>query len=283
MLYLHVLSVLTVSCAFSVAVRIQSVSEAKEELLSRERRATGTPIKPRTGVFGNGTTLIFTTPCVRMETSNPIQIQVYGPHDVRSKWEVDDEIFAENSTITLTESGCPSEDNNGTAFFVVDVSGIQSNASTKQATFRFDFAHDSFYWWITNITLKATFDGVNGTQTNNWDLRPQDTFGDRGYAYLCQDQYAFTSDYGEQMAGLQFPQIILKPFLNATNNASVFGDATFFQPCEYAFTIPLWMATVTGLIMALILALGISMLVGIKTPDRFDDPKTSKLLSVPSE
>ena len=65
-----------------------------------------------------------------------------------------------------------------------------------------------------------------------------------------------------------------------------FVNGTHFDPienCEYAFGIGIWMGILTALIMAVILGFGISMLASIRNMDRFDDPKTSKLLSVPNE
>jgi hypothetical protein len=273
---------LLVCSAVVSAIKVQSVSEAKEGILSRLKREASTapaPNKRDSGTFGNET-FIFKTDCVLMEASD-VRIWVKMP-DAKD-FELDEDL--ENATFTLSGGqNCESSSNNatGTTDLTVTFGDFDHNSKITEASFTFEFTQDVYNWWISNITLDVKFKNASKAEGFSGALETQDLGAGRGYAYLCQDQNSFMSPYeGEsvQQAGLLFGSLIVQPFINVANG-SRYGE---LEPCEYAFTIPLWMATVTGLIMSVILALGISMLASIRTMDRFDDPKTSKLLSVPSE
>lgn len=56
-------------------------------------------------------------------------------------------------------------------------------------------------------------------------------------------------------------------------------DFTFGQVnyCQGFFTSGIWMAIMTSLLLALILAMGVTFLCNINTMDRFDDPKGKPL------
>ena len=66
-----------------------------------------------------------------------------------------------------------------------------------------------------------------------------------------------------------------EPFVNHTRDH--FGDDVW--DCIGFFTIPIWMAIISTIVLMIILFYGLTMIANIKTMDRFDDPK-GKTISV---
>lgn len=79
--------------------------------------------------------------------------------------------------------------------------------------YRMIFTRDTFSWWISNFTLKASYKGNSSAGTVNFDdsLYTQDIGAGIGFAYMCQDQYIFISGYqpGETQGGLLFDDLIV--------------------------------------------------------------------------
>lgn len=61
----------------------------------------------------------------------------------------------------------------------------------------------------------------------------------------------------------------IQPF-NSTNHTYAFGDA---YDCVGFTTAPIWSGLFVTFILVLIMTFGLTMMMEIKTMDRFDDPK----------
>ncbi|OQV24252.1 hypothetical protein BV898_01792 [Hypsibius exemplaris] len=261
------------------AVKVKSVAEAREDLLDRQERATQKGNSTEgVGIFGNTSIIWSVENCLLMETTAVgLQVQQLDKKDKSLH-----AVLQFNNSDSTVDGECTGTVENGTqtANIVVKFTGTGSENNVTDASFQMVFTGDRFNWILTNLTLSATFyDLVNKTHETLTDvaLNTRELFASRGASYYCTDQPGFQVHYGSQIVTLYFIDLILEPFANTSLGFSP------IENCEYAFGIGIWMGIITALVMGLILGLGISMLASIRNMDRFDDPKTSKLLSVPSE
>jgi V-type H+-transporting ATPase S1 subunit len=262
------------------AVKVQSIADAKEAFYSRYERASGSdPSSNLNSIVLSNDSLVFNHSCILMEVE---MIKIWARPQGSVSLILDQDIS--RSTYVVSGPDCFNSLVNGSAAMTVTFSNI-ANSTISSASFTMTFTKDYFNWFLTGLNMDVTYTNKTGTITvNNITLSTEDLFASNDASYYCKEPtitnfvtpIPFTDPASQY--GLMFGEVIFQPFLNST------GD-TFspVEPCEYAFTIGLWMAVISGLTMLIILFFGVTMLESIRTMDRFDDPKTSKLLSVPSE
>lgn len=77
--------------------------------------------------------------------------------------------------------------------------------------------------------------------------------------------------FAQIAASLTFRRFQVQPFANE-------GKFVESSDCSVWFTLPIWMSLIIILILLTILYSGVSALVSITTPDRFENPKNRPLV-----
>ncbi|GAU93394.1 hypothetical protein RvY_05343 [Ramazzottius varieornatus] len=266
-------------------ITFKSLSEAQEEFLVRQLRRVTTDgdesrgtVTLEKGIFGNETIVLDEPDCFRMETTG-MYVTAQNP---TSSTKTLHEVLPVNPTLQAT---CEGTRGNGTVSVTIDFPATTGgNSSIRVATVHMTIESHQFQWMVTNLTMTLHFASTNNN--TECDMVPLENrlWATPGNSYYCPDQYRYPFQTLGSRSETSCP-LHLSLFVENLIMEPFYQNGTFseVESCEYAFTTPLWMAVATALIMGVILFLGISMLASIKTMDRFDDPKTSKLLSVPNE
>ncbi|XP_022915101.2 V-type proton ATPase subunit S1 [Onthophagus taurus] len=139
-------------------------------------------------------------------------------------------------------------------------------------TFKFGFDPTldvGTYWYFESVDL------VQGT-TYSFKV-PNKVYPPRRFSYQCTSQ-VFETTNGDR---LSFKNLQIQPFQEAQDvNNFKFGDAYF---CV-GFTSPaIWSGIFITFLLATIMAIGLMMMMDMKTMDRFDDPKGKTIVVNVSE
>lgn len=124
------------------------------------------------------------------------------------------------------------------------------------------------YWALTNITVEQG--GKNIT------LRTKKINPPASFSYQCTSQ-VFADSTGKNKWTLKNWQV--QPFVNEQNHTA-FGDPYF---CVGFTSVPIWSGLFVTFILATIMAVGLMMMLDMKTMDRFDDPKGKTIIVNTSE
>jgi len=77
---------------------------------------------------------------------------------------------------------------------------------------------------------------------------------------------------------ISFSNLQLQPF-DTANGKMIYNHVD----CNNWFTVPILLGLTVFFLLVILLLYGFYMVAGITTPDRFDDPRISKLLQIPQE
>lgn len=135
--------------------------------------------------------------------------------------------------------------------------------------FTFNASRSVGYWELAKLLV-----AYNNTEyALNSSLA--DVYAPHAFSYHCGDQ-VFTNSKDFELTLTSF-QIQL--FFNGTNNVSRFADA---YDCIGFTSVPIWAGIFVTTILLLILSFGITMMMDIRTMDRFDDAK-GKTITINAE
>ncbi|EFA11226.1 hypothetical protein TcasGA2_TC010758 [Tribolium castaneum] len=143
---------------------------------------------------------------------------------------------------------------------------LSSGKSDLSVNFDIKFNNVSGYWYLTSMSVKkgGKEDPIVGIS---------DYFAPRGFSYHCSTFNLSTTD---KNATLSLPGFQIQPF--PKNNT--FGDA---YDCVGFTSVPIWSGLFITIILLLIVTFGLTMMMDIKTMDRFDDPKGKTITITASE
>ena len=104
------------------------------------------------------------------------------------------------------------------------------------------------------------------------------------FSYSCSNLSVIMKDNStpnvEYLIELKIRRFQVQPFSLPPEKKLVFADSF---DCSTWFTIPLWVGLLVTLLFTSILATGVYALMGIKTPDRFENPKGKTITITTSE
>jgi len=170
----------------------------------------------------------------------------------------------------------------------VQKSWFEGNFTTEnnKIQIRMDF-EQKFYktsarkWWkISNVTSIV-------------DNNPLQVMTPRSYRKLCApSNWSITCQSTEWMYNVEtkdnkadfvrteisFSNLQLQPF-DTANGKMIYNHVD----CNNWFTVPILLGLTVFFLLVILLLYGFYMVAGITTPDRFDDPRISKLLQIPQE
>ncbi|KAK5639444.1 hypothetical protein RI129_011936 [Pyrocoelia pectoralis] len=156
--------------------------------------------------------------------------------------------FLDVSTVNKTDEG-------------MDI--VLKSETISHITLTLQFHFMSGYWILSNITV------VNTTAPENdreYYFRVKELYAPELFSYHCSNQPFYFPKNPHQ--NLTFQELQIQPFLNTSN-------LTFGTPydCVGFMSAPIWSGLFVTFILVLIMTCGLTMMMDIKTMDRFDDPK----------
>lgn len=156
--------------------------------------------------------------------------------------------FLDVSTINKTDEG-------------MDI--VIKSETITHITLTLQFQFMSGYWILSNITI------VNTTAPENdreYYFRIKELYAPELFSYHCSNQPFYFPKNPNQ--NLTFKELQIQPFFNTSN-------LTFGTPydCVGFMSAPIWSGLFVTFILVLIMTCGLTMMMDIKTMDRFDDPK----------
>nr|XP_023017204.1 V-type proton ATPase subunit S1 [Leptinotarsa decemlineata] len=133
----------------------------------------------------------------------------------------------------------------------------------------------SLGYWQLEEPVSATF--INATKKEVANLTSgASLYAVRTFSYHCGDQIFSNVNYSVIFRDFQIQVFFDKLADNATTK---FGDA---YDCVGFTSIPIWTGLFVTTILLMIMTLGITMMLDIRTMDRFDDPK-GKTITINAE
>jgi hypothetical protein len=155
--------------------------------------------------------------------------------------------------------------------------GINNNMIT-QINLTFTPTTSGLYWVMNSAVLVLASNNNSVPMTYYGSTYALAT--PTGYSFACtrtrfQPYNSSLSTSPNIQASLYIDNFQMQPFNTAVNTTSAtFGQVNY---CQGFFSEGIWMAISASLLLLLILSLGVSMLLSIRTMDRFDDPKGKPL------
>ncbi|OUC48361.1 hypothetical protein D917_06202 [Trichinella nativa] len=173
--------------------------------------------------------------------------------------------------------------------------------SFSDFTLSFHFDQSPGWWFLNNISLTASGSAISEKSLqyvfNETAVHSLRLNGANGFAYACRKPRALmipTSQeakfqYGIAFLKLQVSTIFMlcfellsmfeldcqvQPFRAARTN----GFTDNIDDCTPFFTAEVWMSLISVFVIFAITIFGVSMISGLKTMDRFDDPKGKSLV-----
>ncbi|GJQ67799.1 hypothetical protein Trydic_g21094 [Trypoxylus dichotomus] len=131
-------------------------------------------------------------------------------------------------------------------------------ANAAQAGVGFGFRFSAGYWFLRNVTL---LDGGREIA-----LRVRDVNALLGFSYQCTNTHFIQRN--DSTISLVLPGMQLQ--VTRGEVLSRFGDPLY---CIGFTSAPIWSGIFVTALLVTIMAIGLSMMMDIKTMDRFDDPK----------
>lgn len=150
-------------------------------------------------------------------------------------------------------------DDNGT----ITLSGTGRSQNTTELTVDFQFIRSASGYWFLQETA-VVFGNVNFAQITNATI-----YAPLSFSYACGNQ---TFRNSSSSFSIMFPQFQAQPLFRITN---LNQQGKFDDPynCVGFTTIPIWSGLFVTFIFMLIMTFGLTMMMDIKTMDRFDDAK----------
>ncbi|KAB0801370.1 hypothetical protein PPYR_05724 [Photinus pyralis] len=130
-------------------------------------------------------------------------------------------------------------------------------------TLTFEFLFAGGYWIMDNITVLNT---SAPEQDNKYYFRVKEFYAPELFSYHCSNMLFYFPRNPNQ--NLSFKELQIQPFLNETKVK--FG---YPYDCVGFMSAPIWSGLFVTFILVLIMTCGLTMMMDIKTMDRFDDPK----------
>ncbi|KAJ8868650.1 hypothetical protein PR048_030189 [Dryococelus australis] len=172
-----------------------------------------------------------------------------------------------DSTVLFYSKSVPYVENDGIQVYLSGQPEVLSVVNDSMQIVQISFANgikislqftvSGGYWSINPITLQVN------TTTALLKTYPEIEVP-LNFSYHCSQNVEFTSTTGN--ASLVFESFQVQPFLGELS----FGDT---YDCVWFFTSVIWSVFFVTLMLGSILVWGLSMLMGIKSMDQFDDPK----------
>ncbi|KRX44945.1 RNA-binding protein squid [Trichinella murrelli] len=153
--------------------------------------------------------------------------------------------------------------------------------SFSDFTLSFHFDQSPGWWFLNNITLTASGSAISEKSLqyvfNETAVHSLRLNGANGFAYACRKPRALmipTSQEAKFQYGIAFLKLQVQPFRAARTN----GFTDNIDDCTPFFTAEVWMSLISVFVIFAITIFGVSMISGLKTMDRFDDPKGKSLV-----
>ncbi|KAF2879631.1 hypothetical protein ILUMI_26544 [Ignelater luminosus] len=182
-----------------------------------------------------------------------------------------------NTEVLIFVNSTPTLNYNGTmvslADFVINTTSKSATNMTitfssdqkKDITLDMQFTFGGGYWIMDRIVvLNKSLPEDLGQEYN---LIVKEVFAPLEFSYQCYSQAFYNGSNRHQ--NLSLPGLQIQPFFNTTNS----GKFGYPYDCVGFMSAPIWSGLFVTLILALIMTFGLTMMMDIKTMDRFDDPK----------
>ncbi|XP_046750623.1 V-type proton ATPase subunit S1-like [Diprion similis] len=140
--------------------------------------------------------------------------------------------------------------------------GIRLNMAYEEVTLSIQFTKKRAGYWYFDYVI---FQNDTATETLSSD---SEIYFPTGFSYHCSVESVFY--YNTTYVNITNMQVQIDPTLSNNNTEVVFSDG---YDCVGFTTIPIWSGIFVTAIMALIMIWGLTMILDIRTMDRFDDPK----------
>ncbi|KAF4533143.1 hypothetical protein B566_EDAN007954 [Ephemera danica] len=135
---------------------------------------------------------------------------------------------------------------------------VEYDVEGKMLTVTYEFPETpAGYWSLLNVTV--THESANATMSANGVTAPY------GFSYHCSNDTIYSNEmYSLILKDFQVEALPPRPESEQFSNA---------YDCVYFFTIPILSGLMVTILLIFIMSIGLTMLMDIKTMDRFDDPK----------
>ncbi|XP_026313655.1 uncharacterized protein LOC113225544 [Hyposmocoma kahamanoa] len=144
--------------------------------------------------------------------------------------------------------------------------------STYKTTLDFSFKQSQGWWIASGVEVKR---GLEMEGLNLQAPAPPDTpSAVLGKAYHCSLPLVYTSKDG---GSLTLPDIRMQMFMDSTEKFSDAFDCIGFT------TVPIWSGLMIAFLMLMVLGVSVTMIMGIKTMDRFENTRGKQLTITVSE
>lgn len=140
---------------------------------------------------------------------------------------------------------------------------VLKSETITHITLTLEFHFMSGYWILSNIAVVNT---TAPEKDREYYFRVKELYAPELFSYHCSNQSFYYPKNPNQH--LTFQELQIQPFLNTSN-------LTFGTPydCVGFMSAPIWSGLFVTFILVLIMTCGLTMMMDIKTMDRFDDPK----------
>ncbi|KAK4872022.1 hypothetical protein RN001_016146 [Aquatica leii] len=174
--------------------------------------------------------------------------------------------------------------NNGTQILLKNVTittenktenNLYINMPVDTVIIKWHFQIGSGYWSLKNITVSSS---TASTDEADYYFRVKEVYAPHRFSYHCGNQTLFYPMNSDQNITLDYLQI--QVYWDEDKQLGKFGDAF---DCVGFMSTPIWSGLFVTFILVLIMTCGLTMMMDIKTMDRFDDPKGKTITIIASE
>ncbi|RZC43100.1 uncharacterized protein BDFB_008836 [Asbolus verrucosus] len=182
-------------------------------------------------------------------------LAIYTSH--HTSWVAPEEVTRKKSRSLLADDDTKTSSvfADGRITMYLNDDGLYVNKTTN-----FKFSISNGYWYINSITVQESEEPI--------DLKISDMYAPVRFSYHCGD-LKLSHSQGSQI--LSLPGFQIQLFENDTHAHNItFGDA---YDCVGFTSVPIWSSLFVTAILLIIITLGLTMMMDIRTMDRFDDAK----------
>ncbi|XP_063834497.1 uncharacterized protein LOC135083712 isoform X2 [Ostrinia nubilalis] len=181
------------------------------------------------------------------------------------------EIRWANGSVTVLDTPVGEPTVKPTRLYTILVVRFADGDSRDKITLEFSFKQSAGWWQAVGVEVKF---GVEPTGLNLKAPSPPDApSAVLGHSYEC----SLPLEYSSEEATLLFPDVLMQPFMD---NTEKFSDA--FN-CIGFTTVPIWSGLFVSSMLIAGLVVSISMILDIKTMDRFENNRSKQLTITVSE
>lgn len=142
-----------------------------------------------------------------------------------------------------------------------------NNYENHTLTFMFEIKTPGYY---TLKTINYSYISKANSKSNDFNLTTEaNIVFPFNFSYHCS-QYIIFKDSNSTLLNITDLQVQLDPKYDNITKTKIFNDA---YDCVGFTTIPIWTGIFVTSILALIIIWALTMIIDIRTMDRFDDPK----------